>query len=254
MASLLTSIAQGVGGLSSLFGLLGSSAAQRRAEQAREAALAQLSSLNDAQYQNSLGQASRDTLSAAGMGGDALHALGARLGDSLSGAGVYDSSATAGALVNAQQREQSQLAALAQSLADSAADRHLQGSLTIGRLGLGEADAQSARAGQQADTAQDGFAGYLTALARWYAEQNAVHGGSSSGGFGVYGPPIDLSGMEAAGAQTVPAAPQPGSPAALGQVTQQNIGLRGGDALSALLAPLFGRSPSLVPPAPTAPR
>ena len=104
-----------VSGISSLAGILGDQAAKRRAEAARQAAINDMSGQLDTDYQNMMQRNQTSLSAAAGQGGDAVASMGRRLGASLAGAGVYNSSATAGALVQAQGQQDANLSNMAQS-------------------------------------------------------------------------------------------------------------------------------------------
>ena len=101
-----------VSGISSLFGMLGDAAAKRRAEMARQQAITDMGAQLDTQSQNMMQNNARNLSSATGQGGDAVASLGRRLAASMAGAGVYNSSATAGAMAQAQANEGAQLAGL----------------------------------------------------------------------------------------------------------------------------------------------
>lgn len=131
----------------SLLGGLGASAARRRAEEARARALQDYLISGDAGLQALRAANAQGLWQATGQGGDALRALGGRLGSSLAAAGVYNSSATAGALQRAQEAQSA-------SLADLAARNYAQ-----------EAQMQAATR-QQAMAQQMGWSGQDIAFAR----------------------------------------------------------------------------------------
>src|SRR5882757_5540890 len=96
-------------------GVIGQFDAQRRynnALKAQQGYINDYAGQADTDYRNLLGQNAAGQYTAAGQGNDAIQSLGRGLGSSLAGAGVYNSSATAGALANAATGQQSALANL----------------------------------------------------------------------------------------------------------------------------------------------
>lgn len=99
-----------LGGAESLYGVLAGGDAKRRAEAQRQALIDAYARELDQQYQNTVGGDAHQLASQAGYLGDGVAALGRRMGSSLAGAGVYNSSATAGALQGAEANAASTLA------------------------------------------------------------------------------------------------------------------------------------------------
>lgn len=89
-------------GLSGVLGLVEGLGAEDRAKRARERALNDMAVQLDRDYQDLKGRNQYGLNKATGRAGDSIAALGRSLGSSLAGAGVYNSSATAGTLANAQ--------------------------------------------------------------------------------------------------------------------------------------------------------
>lgn len=138
---------QVLGGIS---GLLGSASARKRAIQARERALQemmrQLAMTEEAQQRNN----ARSLYQTSGLMGDALQAQAGALGSAMAQAGVYNSSATAGAL----QKQARDNAAI---LADLAARNQFemeqlrsknQQYITSQRLGFAQQDYEEAKAAE----------------------------------------------------------------------------------------------------------
>lgn len=182
-----------VQGLSGLAGLLGGDAARRRAEAARQAAINELSGELDTDYGNLVQNDRSGLLAATGLGGDAIQSLGRNLGSSLAGAGVYNSSATAGALQQATAATQSNLAGLAgqnyqneQGLLN-ANRRYLTGA----KLNL--ANQQYGEAQGQLSGARNGLSSFLGSLgqfnlARSGGNQVQAGLGRQAGGYGGLAP------------------------------------------------------------------
>lgn len=161
----LDSVIPGIGAVSSLVGLLGASAAQRRAEEERQRILNQMASQNDAMYENTLGHNFHTLEQTAGLGGDALIAQGRHLGDALAGAGVYNSSATAGALANQANSLNANLLGLSENLQNDAWRQRAAGQQQINDLRYGGAMGDLNYQRQNYQSALSGTEGYLGSLA-----------------------------------------------------------------------------------------
>jgi hypothetical protein len=155
-----------IGGLGSVFGLLGAKQAAAAAQERMRQQLAQMGSQAQQDYQRQYDFNNRSLMGMAGQGGDAIAALGRRLGDSLAGAGVYNSSATAGALTAAQNNEDAQLAALGQNLQNSAAQRLQDEMQHIGGMQYGMNDQLYNNALNQYGQAAGGLSSFLGNLAQ----------------------------------------------------------------------------------------
>lgn len=158
-------------------GVLGQMDAQRRLRNSQ----AEAQKLIDAysgqaatDYSNLLGQNQRGLYGATGLTADAIAQLGRSLGSSLAGAGVTNSSATAGALANAQRSGQSALADLAAQNAANALnfksgnDRYILGQ----RLGLQNNAINDAR--EQLGGTQSGLMSALGTLTQKLLAENRV--------------------------------------------------------------------------------
>jgi len=178
-----------LGGLTSLGGLSSSNAAASRANREREAALAELKRLAEQGYADSLQEGRTGLLSETGLLGDALRSLGGNLGSAMAAGGVYNSSATAGALANAQREMQTQLAQTALRNIMAARQQRQSGlsQAANARLGVAGDKYNVAQAGQQ--QAQGGLMSFLGSLGQYNlarAGQNQVQNGlgRSAGGYG----------------------------------------------------------------------
>ena len=130
-----------------LYGALDAQRRQRNAAREREALLQRLSAQYDQQLGDLRSNNTRSLYGATGLAGDALQSLGRRLGDAMASAGVYNSSATAGTLAQANMGQQTRLADLArqmhaQELAQNYAN---QQHLTNLRMGYADRDYYDAR-------------------------------------------------------------------------------------------------------------
>jgi hypothetical protein len=97
-------------GLSSVVGLVEGLGAQDRAKRARARAINDMAQQLDRDYQDLRTHNLQSLRAATGQAGDAIAQLGRNLGSSLAEAGVYNSSATAGALAHAQRSADTALA------------------------------------------------------------------------------------------------------------------------------------------------
>jgi hypothetical protein len=163
---LLDSILGGVGGLSAIGGLIGANQARQQAQQQQQQALNAYAQAMDSQYQNVLANNNRTLMGMAGQGGDAIRNLGANLGSSLAGAGVWNSSATAGALAQAQRDEDTSLTNLAAQNYYNANQLYNQGQTNLANMRLGLANANYAYANQDLGGARQGLGSFLESLAQ----------------------------------------------------------------------------------------
>lgn len=189
-----------ISGLSSLGGLLGGEAAKRRAEQARQRALLDYATSIDQAYQNQMQANQHSLYAAAGLGGDAIHAMGARFGDSLAASGVYNSSAVAGALANAQHSQDQSLAGLAFQNTNAAKQAYSEGQRTLSQLRLGQANQQYGEASSQLAGSQQGLSSFLGSLAQYGLARSGANQVQASlsrpaGGYGNMMPLAPGAGM-----------------------------------------------------------
>jgi len=161
---LLDSILGGIGGLSAIGGLIGANQARDQAMQQQQQALNQYAQAMDSQYQAMLQNNNRTLMGMAGQGGDAIRNLGANLGSSMAGAGVYNSSATAGALAQAQRDENTSLSNLAAQNYYSANQLFNQGQANLAQMRLGQANTNYGYANQNLYGAEQGLGSFLGSL------------------------------------------------------------------------------------------
>ena len=157
-----------------LFGLMGASAAERRAQEMRQRILADISRNNDQAY-NDLAQRNQQGLySATGQAGDALSQLGRRLGSAAAEGGVYDSSAVAGALTQAQQNANAALTNMATQNNYNQRSLLNQNQQQNAGLQLGAANSDLGYAQNQYAGSANGLASFLGSLTQQNLSQNSV--------------------------------------------------------------------------------
>lgn len=161
---LLDSIIPGLGAVSSIFGMVSAADQARRQQAMQQQLFDQAMQQINAQYNNQLNYGHQNLMSMAGSGGDAIMGMGRQLGDQLANAGVFNSSATAGALANAQRDEMAGLQNAAQQMQNQAWQQRQNAimGLTGQRLGANEQNLNYAR--QQYGNAAQGFGNYLGQL------------------------------------------------------------------------------------------
>jgi hypothetical protein len=164
------------GGISAIGGLLGAQGAARRAQQQRQALLDTMLREAQGNYLDDQTQNNRTLQREAGLGADAVRSLGANLGGALAGAGVYNSSAVAGAMGNAQRSEQSALADLASRLQASALDRKQRALSQVRGIQLGVAGDNVGNTQNDLQTARGGLQSYLGNL----VQSNLMRSGANA--------------------------------------------------------------------------
>ena len=253
-----------VGGVSSVVGLIQDGQARQRAQQQQQEALQAYGAAADRQYQNMLGNNSRTLFGLAGQGGTALANLGANMGSTLAGAGVYNSSATAGALDQAQRDEGANLANLAAQNGFNANSFYQQAQQNLAQMRLGQANTGYANANADLQGSRQGLGSFLGALTT-----SDLLGRAPSAPTGEAGPDYgrllqqagiteaDLTGAGGGGASAglnslrgydanaplglgTRAAAIPGSPAALGAMTQANLARSGANVYRTALPQVSG--------------
>lgn len=178
-----------ISGLTSLSGLLGGNAAQARAQAARQQAITDMSKQLDEEYQN-LVQRNQHSLNAAtGQGGDAIRALGSNLGAGLAQAGVYNSSATAGALTQATANQGAQLSSLASTNQYNQQSLLGQNQRYLTGLKYNLANDQLSQANSDLSGSRQGLSSFLGSLAQYNLSrsgQNQLQNSlpRSQGGYG----------------------------------------------------------------------
>ncbi len=160
----LNAIFTGLNGISSLAGMLGGDDAVTQAKKAQQAAINQYQQSGDQQYQDLVGGQNRNLYSQAGTAGDAIRSLGSRLGSSLAGAGVYNSSATAGALAQGQQNSDAALAELGARYDLNARNLRDQNAQNVANMQYGFAKQNYGQALNQQAAGSQGFQSWLGSL------------------------------------------------------------------------------------------
>lgn len=149
----------------------------------------------DQEYQQLIQRNATSLSAAAGTGGDAVASLGRRLGSSLAGAGVYNSSATAGALAQAQAAQQAQLAGLAATNQYNQQSLLGQNQRYLTGLKLNLANQQYGEASSTLDASRGGLSQFLGTL----GQSNLLRSGANQTQnslprqYGGYGNPSVLS-------------------------------------------------------------
>ncbi len=181
-----------VSGLSQLSGILGASAAQKRAEQARQQALAQMAQSIDSRYQNQLAMNQHGLLGAAGMAGTALQNYGSNLGAAGANAGIYNSTANAGLLAAGMRNTQNALAGSAYQNNMSAQQAYDSGQQYLANARMGLANQQYGEASGQLAGARSGMNSFLGSLGQYALGNSGARNTQMSlpraaGGYGYVG-------------------------------------------------------------------
>lgn len=161
----------GLQGISAVSGLLGAARARRRAREARAKALSSYMASLDAEVNGMYGSGRRSMYEATGLLGDKLNSTGANLGSAMARAGVYNSSATAGALAEMGASGNASIAKMASEIDAAAKQRRNQGLQWIAGQEIGAADADMANA----NASTGGLLETIAGLAQAY--QSAQGGG-----------------------------------------------------------------------------
>jgi hypothetical protein len=254
-----------VGGVSSVVGLIQDSQARQRAQQQQQQALQAYGQAADQQYQNILGNNSRTLYGLAGQGATAISNLGANLGSALAGAGVYNSSATAGALDQAQRDEGANIANLAAQNSYNANSFYHQAQQNLAQMRLGQANTNYANANADLQGSRQGLGSFLGALAtsdllgrgaseaapapnpdyNQLLKQGGITEADLTGGGSGAGVPMGVNPMQGYDPNTplgfgTRQAAIPGSPPALGATTQANLASSGANAYRTALPQIPG--------------
>lgn len=177
----LNAILAGISGVQGIAGLMGASSAKKQAQARQQQALVDLSKQLDDEYRQTVENNSRGLYSATGVGGDAIAALGRRLGDSMAGAGVYNSSATAGALTQAQGDQNTALANLASTNRYNEQSLLGQNQRYLTNAKLGVAGDQIGQANGDLGGARNSLQSFLGALSQFNLRQNNVTSSRAAG-------------------------------------------------------------------------
>lgn len=255
-----------VGGVSSVVGLIQDSQARQRAQERQQQALQAYGQAADQQYQNMLGNNSRTLYGLAGQGATAISNLGANMGSALAGAGVYNSSATAGALAQAQRDEGANIANLAAQNSYNANSFYDQAQQHLAQMRLGQANIDYGNANTELQGSRQGLSGFLGALSTSdllgqgsgaspaanpdYSQllrQGGITEADLTTGRGIQGAGLSANPMQGYDPNTPPgfgtrsaAMAVPGSPAAMGAMTQANLTSSGANAYRTALPQIPG--------------
>lgn len=180
-------------GLSGVFGLVEGLGAQDRAKRARERALQDMAVTLDRDYRELQQRNSYGLKQATGQAGDAISALGRNLGSSLAGAGVYNSSATAGTIANAQRSADTSLANQGTQNFYTEQDRLGQNQRFLSGLQYNLGNQQVGEANSQLQGAAGGISQFLGSLGQFNLAQSGAKTGMNglsriAGGPGNPGP------------------------------------------------------------------
>lgn len=150
-------VMEGLSVLSGVGGLLGASAARRRAQEEQRKALVDFSRSLDMEL-NALKSSNAQGLSlSTGRAADAINALSRNMGASLAAGGVSDSSSVAGAVTSAQANAQ-------QALAQAAMEDQSQEQQLVGRNQRSLAEMKMGLAGSNLNMANNEMAGARSGL------------------------------------------------------------------------------------------
>ncbi|HEV2472194.1 MAG TPA: hypothetical protein VGS41_05980 [Chthonomonadales bacterium] len=208
------------GAVEELVGLFGANAAQRAAQQARQQAIDQYASAFDSQYNNLLNNNAAGLAAAAGQANDYLRGLGSDVGAGLANAGIYNSSAAAGALDRAAGLAGQDIAGLAGRDYQAAQQYWNAGQQSLANMRFNQAlnDLAASRqaalaSGNVLNSSLAGIGGYLANL-----NPSGQAGGSlpDSAGYLYVSP--------------VPSASYPNLSALLGSNSQSGLGMSGANA------------------------
>jgi hypothetical protein len=171
MAFPLAAITTGLSGLGAIEGLIGGSSAVRRAQEAQAAAMREMEFNNNQSESQQLGSNLRGISAMTGRLNDSLQSGGRSLGSALAAAGVYNSSATAGALANQAASNNQTLGEYSTNLSDALARLHSQNANQISGLKFNLAGQQLAQAQQQQAQGAGGLASFLGQLGQFNLSQ-----------------------------------------------------------------------------------
>ena len=256
---LLESLLPGiVSGVSALGGLLGANRDKQAALAAQQAALNTLATTNDQQYQNVLSNNQRTLYGMAGQGADAIRSLGANLGSEMAGAGVSNSSATAGALVQAQRNQDTSLASLASQNYFSANQLHDDQARALAQMQLGQANTNYGNAQNDLSGARQGLGAFIGSIAQQQLQALAARSDSAwqngdlpgqqqqaalNASAGLYGPPGPALGaplVDSTGPAQLPGTDPSSWMGSIGRATQNFLGTSGANAYRTQLPPMRG--------------
>jgi len=158
----------GVGSLAGgIAGLFGAGDAEKAAQQAAEQAITQFEQSAANQQSQALAGGQTGLYGLTGTLRDALQRMGGGLGSSLARAGVWNSSAAAGALSNAQASDAQQVSSYATDLANRISQMKYQADQQAAQMQLGLSNSNLNYARQQAAGSEKGIESGLGALGQF---------------------------------------------------------------------------------------
>jgi len=191
--SFLDILGPAVGGIQSILGLFGANDAERRAQEAAQAAIQQFKTNASAAYNDTASAGQGNLYALSGQLANQLQRQGGALGQALANAGVYNSSAAAGALANQGAQNAGALATAQTNLGNSLNQLKDQTGLEAAQMqfGLNQNNLNYAR--QQTAGAQGGISSFLGNLGQM---TNQFAGGRSpnvaGASYGVPGQPLGM--------------------------------------------------------------
>ena len=160
----LAGIGFGLSAISSIGGMLGASAAQKRAEEAKQKALLDLKTALSENESHVLGNNQRAFDTLAGQLRTRLEDQGGNLGQSLANAGVYNSSVVGGALARQSGQNAQALGDYGAKLDTNLQDLHNQNLQKLAGMQYGDAQNSYNIAHQKFDQAAGGFKSLIGAI------------------------------------------------------------------------------------------
>lgn len=162
-------------GLSGVVGLVEGLGAEDRAQRARQQAIADMQANLARDYQDLRSRNLQGLRASTGQVGDSISQLGRTLGSSLAGAGVYNSSATAGALAHATQAGDTALSNLGTQNFFNEQDLLNQNQRYLTGLKLNLGNQQYGEAQQQLGGSAQGLSSFLGTLGQFGLAQSGAN-------------------------------------------------------------------------------
>lgn len=235
-----------LGGVSALTGLFGAQRQAKEAEEARQAVIAKYQTGVNDTYDASRSADHASLMEQAGIGSDALAALGRGLGAHLAGAGLYNSTGVTGALAAGQRQQDASLSDLAARMQNSALQQRNAGLEAVANMNLGVANNDTSYARNNLSGAETGMNNTLAGLTNYLGTlgkppvaavpQTGAQYWASTGAPQIPGLP-PLPAIPGAGAITPLAMP---SASSLGTDAQNNLMLSGANLTRGIVPPVNG--------------
>lgn len=171
-----------IGGVQSILGLFGASAAERRAQEAAQQAILQYKQSASAAYNDTASAGQGNLYALSGQLSKQLERQGGALGQALANAGVYNSSAAAGAIANQGEANAGALATTQTNLGNSLNQLKNQTGMEAAQMqfGLNQNNLNYAR--QQVAGSQAGISSFLANIGQM---ANQLAGGRSANAAGA---------------------------------------------------------------------